>query len=70
MTTKFLTLTRFAVPHDLIMINPRRVNRFEENLAPTAQPQLKGKLGVVVYYSQHDFDVVRESLDEIKHLLK
>ncbi len=70
MTPKFLTLTRFASPHDSIMVNPRRVNAFTENRAPSAQPELRGKLGTVVDFNANDCIVVRESLDEIKQLLK
>jgi hypothetical protein len=70
MTPKFLTLTRFAAPNDTILVNPRRVNSFVENRHPSTQPDLKGKLGVVVSYNQNDYEVVRESLDEIKQLLK
>lgn len=70
MTPKFLTLTLFASPHDQVLINPRRVNMMCENRHPSAQPELKGKLGVVIYHNQNDFVVVRESLNDIKQLLK
>lgn len=70
MTPKFLTLTLFASPNDTVLINPRRVNMMIENRHPSAQPELKGKLGVVIYHTDTDFVVVRESLDEIKQLLK
>ena len=66
MTPKFITLTRFALPNDSIMVNPRRVNCFLENRAPSAQPNLRGKLGTVVQYNHDDCFVVKESMDEIK----
>jgi hypothetical protein len=70
MTPKFLTLTRFASPNDPIMVNPRRVNSIIETRAPSQQPELKGKLGTEILFNSNDRITVKETLDEIKQLLK
>ena len=69
MTPKFITLHRFAAPHDPIMVNPRRVAMFLENRAPSAQPHLKGKLGTEVHFTRNHALVVKETPQEITTLL-
>lgn len=69
MTPKFITLHRFAKPHDPLMVNPRRVSMFLENRHPSAQPELKGKLGTEVMFTQSHTVIVQETPEQIATLL-
>lgn len=74
MTPKLLTLHLFRSgnpligPLDEVMVNPRRVDYFKPVAPPTQQPGLD--CGTLVCLGSRQSIIVRESLVQIKRLLK
>lgn len=73
MSPKFIQLHRFSHSplidaRDEIMVNPRRVDFFQSMPSPSAQPTLDCGTYVGLGSSKHI--VVRESVEEIRKLLK
>jgi hypothetical protein len=69
MTPKFLELTRMR-NGEKVLVNPRRANTFFAVANPSAQPDLAGKCGTEFNFGRGEFIVVRETVEEIKALLK
>lgn len=67
MTPKFIQLTRMSTG-EVMMVNPRRINAFHKRRPPTQQPKLN--CGTEVWFGRDDVILVRESVEDIKTLLK
>lgn len=69
MTPKFLELTR-ACDGSVVMVNPRRADMFNAVRHPSAQPDLAGKCGTEFRFGVDKYVVVRETVEQIKAMLK